>query len=102
VFSSSNSAPTSHRGGPGSIPGLVKWDLWWTKWRRGRYNRPVSGRRAEWIQFGLHPPLCELKKKKVLRGQKIFAVLLTQIFLTISVKAASIAVRRTFMLFYCK
>jgi hypothetical protein len=73
----------------GSIPGLVKWDLWWTKWRRrmfspstsvspaihstkfsiltitrGRHNRPVSGRRAEWIQFGLHPPLCKLKKKK--------------------------------------
>jgi hypothetical protein len=68
---------------------LVKWDLWWTKWRwgrfspstsvspaklhatkfsiiiiiRGRYNRPFSGRRAEWTQFGLHPPLCELKKK---------------------------------------
>jgi hypothetical protein len=74
-------------GGPGSIPGLVKWDLWWTKWRggrfspstsvspaihstkfsiltitRGRYNRPVSDRRAEWTQFGLHPPLCKLKK----------------------------------------
>jgi hypothetical protein len=26
----------------------------------GRYNRPASGRRAEWIQFGLHPPLCKL------------------------------------------
>jgi hypothetical protein len=71
----------------GSIPSLVKWDLWWTKWRRGRfspsisvspailstkfsiltitrgrYNRPVSGRRAEWTQFGLHPLLCKLKK----------------------------------------
>jgi hypothetical protein len=22
--------------GPGSNPGLVKWDLWWTKWRWGR------------------------------------------------------------------
>jgi hypothetical protein len=31
---------------------------------RGRYNRPFSGRRAEWTQLGLHPPLCELKKKK--------------------------------------
>jgi hypothetical protein len=56
----------SHRGDSGSGPGLVKWDLWWTKWRwwkfsprtsvssanlhstkfsiliitRGRYNRP--------------------------------------------------------------
>jgi hypothetical protein len=28
------------------------------------YNRPVSGRRAEWTQFGLHPPLCKFKKKK--------------------------------------
>jgi hypothetical protein len=57
-------------------PGLVKWNLWWTKWRgrfspstsvspaklhstkfsiiiitRGRYNRPISGRRAEWTQL---------------------------------------------------
>jgi hypothetical protein len=30
---------------------------------RGRYKRPFSGRRAEWTQLGLHPPLCELKKK---------------------------------------
>jgi hypothetical protein len=30
---------------------------------RGRYKRPFSGRRAEWTQFGLHPPPpCELKK----------------------------------------
>jgi hypothetical protein len=28
---------------------------------RGRYKRPFSGRRAEWTQFGLHPPLCEIK-----------------------------------------
>jgi hypothetical protein len=28
---------------------------------RGRYNRPFSGRRAEWTQSGLHPPLCEIK-----------------------------------------
>jgi hypothetical protein len=26
---------------------------------RGRYNRPFSGRRAEWTQLGLHPPQCE-------------------------------------------
>jgi hypothetical protein len=26
---------------------------------RGRYNRPINGRRAEWTQFGLHPPLCK-------------------------------------------
>jgi hypothetical protein len=70
-----------------NVSNMVKWDLWWTKWHRGRfslstsvslaihstkfsiltitrgkYNRPVSGRRAEWTQFGLHPPLCKLKK----------------------------------------
>jgi hypothetical protein len=31
---------------------------------RGRYNMPFSGRHDEWTQFGLHPPLCELKKNK--------------------------------------
>jgi hypothetical protein len=82
------STGVSDCGGPGSSPGLVKWDLWWTKWRwgrfslntsvspanihstnlsmiiitRGRYTRPFGGRRAEWTQLGLHPPLCELKK----------------------------------------
>jgi hypothetical protein len=28
----------------------------------GRYSRLISGRHADWIQFGLHPPLCELKR----------------------------------------
>jgi hypothetical protein len=67
------------------LPSKVTWDLWWTKWCRGRfslsnsvspaihstkfsiltitqgrYNRPVSGRLAEWTQFGLHPPLCKI------------------------------------------
>jgi hypothetical protein len=28
---------------------------------RGMYNKPVSGRRAEWTRFGLHPPLWKLK-----------------------------------------
>jgi hypothetical protein len=32
---------------------------------QGRYNRSFSGRRAEWTQLGLHPPLCELKKTVV-------------------------------------
>jgi hypothetical protein len=32
---------------------------------RGRYNRPINGRRAEWTQFGFHPPLCKLKKKDI-------------------------------------
>jgi hypothetical protein len=30
---------------------------------RGRYNRPFSGRRAEWTQFGIQPPQYEFKKK---------------------------------------
>jgi hypothetical protein len=30
---------------------------------RGRYNGPrINDRRAEWTQFGLHPPLCKIKK----------------------------------------
>jgi hypothetical protein len=71
--SSSGYLLPSYRGGPGSNPSLVKWDLWWTKWRwgmfspstsvspvylhstifsiviitRGWYKRPISGRRAE-------------------------------------------------------
>jgi hypothetical protein len=75
---------------PSSSPGLAMWDLWRTKWRwgrfsqstsvspaslhstkfsiititRGRYNRIFSGWRAEWTQYGLHLPLCELKKTK--------------------------------------
>jgi hypothetical protein len=32
---------------------------------RGSYNRPFSGRRVEGTQFGLHPPLCELKKNYI-------------------------------------
>jgi hypothetical protein len=28
---------------------------------RGTYNRPINGRRVEWTQFGLHPPLWEFK-----------------------------------------
>jgi hypothetical protein len=32
----------SHRGGPGSRPGLVKWDLWWRKWRWGRFSPSTS------------------------------------------------------------
>jgi hypothetical protein len=29
---------------------------------RGRYDMPITGRRVEWTQFGLHPSLYELKK----------------------------------------
>jgi hypothetical protein len=32
----------SHRGGPCSLTGLVKWDLWWTKWRWGRFSPSTS------------------------------------------------------------
>jgi hypothetical protein len=35
---------------------------------RGRYNTPFRGRRAEWTQYELHPSLCELKKKLILRN----------------------------------
>jgi hypothetical protein len=31
---------------------------------RGRHNRTVNGRGAEWTQFGLHPPLYAKKNKK--------------------------------------
>jgi hypothetical protein len=32
----------SHRGGPGSKPGLGMWDLWWTKRRWGRFSPSTS------------------------------------------------------------
>jgi hypothetical protein len=32
----------SHRGSSGSKPGLVMWDLWWTKWRWGRFSPSTS------------------------------------------------------------
>jgi hypothetical protein len=40
--SSSAWSLASHRGGSGSRPGLVKWDLWWTKWRWGRFSSSTS------------------------------------------------------------
>jgi hypothetical protein len=30
------------RGGPGSKPGLVIWNLWWTKWHWGRFSPSTS------------------------------------------------------------
>jgi hypothetical protein len=56
--------PRHSSGGQGSSPGLVMWDLWWTKWRWGKflrilrfplpiwgwYNRPVSDRSTKWTQ----------------------------------------------------
>jgi hypothetical protein len=32
----------SHRGDPGSIPGQVMWDLWWTKWHWGKFSPSTS------------------------------------------------------------
>jgi hypothetical protein len=29
---------------------------------RGRYNRPIRGRPAEWAQFGLQPPTMRIRK----------------------------------------
>jgi hypothetical protein len=40
--SSSGWSLASRLCGPGSIPGLVKWDLWWTKWRWGRFSPSAS------------------------------------------------------------
>jgi hypothetical protein len=40
--SSSGWSLASHRGGPGSTPDLVMWDLWWTKWRWGRFSPSTS------------------------------------------------------------
>jgi hypothetical protein len=34
--------PVSHRVGPGSIPRQLIWDLWWTKWRSGRFSPSTS------------------------------------------------------------
>jgi hypothetical protein len=41
--SSSDWSLASHYGGPGSIPGLVKWDLWLTKWCWGRFFSEYFG-----------------------------------------------------------
>jgi hypothetical protein len=40
--SSSGYSLASHRGGQGSNPNLVMWDLWWTKWRWGRFSPSTS------------------------------------------------------------
>jgi hypothetical protein len=32
----------SHRADPGSSPGQVMWDLWWTKWHWGRFSPGTS------------------------------------------------------------
>jgi hypothetical protein len=40
--SSGGCSPASHRGGLGSSPGQVMWDLWWTKWYWGRFSPGIS------------------------------------------------------------
>jgi hypothetical protein len=35
-------ALSSHRGGLGSIPSQVIWDLWWTKWHWGGFSPSTS------------------------------------------------------------
>jgi hypothetical protein len=40
--SSSGYSLASHRRGPGSIPGLVKWYLWWIMWRWGGFSQSTS------------------------------------------------------------
>jgi hypothetical protein len=44
----------SHRGGAGSIPGQVTWDLWWTKWHWGRFCPSTS---VSPCQFSFHQML---------------------------------------------
>jgi hypothetical protein len=77
--SSGDQSPAFHRDDPGSIPGQVMWDLWWTKWHWGMflssasvflaisrstsfsiiiildwYNRALNGRRTKWTQSHLN------------------------------------------------
>jgi hypothetical protein len=40
--SSGGQSPASHRGGPGSSPGLVIWDLWWTEGHWDRFPPSTS------------------------------------------------------------
>jgi hypothetical protein len=39
---SSDQSPASHRGGTGSSPGQVTWELWWTKRHWGRFPLSTS------------------------------------------------------------
>jgi hypothetical protein len=79
---------------PGFSSVQVLWDLWWTKWHwgrfffpstsispanhhstkfpiliitRGKFNRRIGGRRAEWTQMDSTPPppLFKLKRKRL-------------------------------------
>jgi hypothetical protein len=42
---------------PGFAPGSGKWDMWWAKWRRGRFSPSTSVYPAKTISFHqlLHP-----------------------------------------------
>jgi hypothetical protein len=54
--------PTSHRGGPGSMPGQSMWDLWWANWHWERF--------FSWY-FGFHSivtPLHGKTKKNFITG----------------------------------
>jgi hypothetical protein len=41
-YRSGGKSPDSHSGGPGSNPGQVMWDLWWTKRHLGRFSPGTS------------------------------------------------------------
>jgi hypothetical protein len=41
--SSSNQSLASHSRRPSSLPGLIKSDLWWTKWRSNRFFSEYFG-----------------------------------------------------------
>jgi hypothetical protein len=46
--SSDGPLPASYRGGPGSSPNHVMWDLWWTKRNWGRFSPSIP------CQFSFH------------------------------------------------
>jgi hypothetical protein len=57
--SSGGKSPTSHRGGPGSIPGQSMWDLWWTKWHWDRFLPEYFG-----FPLSLSFHRCSITRKK--------------------------------------
>jgi hypothetical protein len=49
--SSGGQLPAFHCGGPGSSPGQITWDLFWTKWYLGRFSPSTS---VSPCQFSFH------------------------------------------------
>jgi hypothetical protein len=96
---SGSRSPASHRGGPGSSPGQVMWDLMVDKVALGQVfseyfgfscqflfhrllhtsssiitdwsNRPNSGRRIKWTKSHTHPKKLKTKKKFLSRNRHV-------------------------------